>query len=161
VGQARALNAVGWFHIQLGGHEMGLMHCQRAHDLQKEIGDQFGQAETLSSIARAYQHLGRYQEAVAHYQEARQLFREFGVRNSEADALADLGDAHLAGGHPAAAIEAWHCALAILSELGHPDASLVRGKLDNLAGAASLPEHRSGVGDNQPRSAGEAAAFAS
>jgi len=160
-GQARALNAVGWFHIQLGGHEMGLMHCQRAHDLQKEIGDQFGQAETLSSIARAYQHLGRYQEAVAHYQEARQLFREFGVRNSEADALADLGDAHLAGGHPAAAIEAWHCALAILSELGHPDASLVRGKLDNLAGAASLPEHRSGVGDNQPRSAGEAAAFAS
>ena len=159
-GQARALNAVGWFHIQLGGHEMGLMHCQRAHDLQKEIGDQFGQAETLSSIARAYQHLGRYQEAVAHYQEARQLFREFGVRNSEADALADLGDAHLAGGHPAAAIEAWHCALAILSELGHPDASLVRGKLDNLAGAASLPEHRSGVGDNQPRSAGEAAVFA-
>jgi DNA-binding SARP family transcriptional activator/tetratricopeptide (TPR) repeat protein len=156
-GQARALNAVGWFHIQLGGHEMGLMHCQRALDLQREIGDQFGQAEARSSIACAYQHLGRYQEAVAYYQEARQVFREFGVRNSEADALAYLGDAHLAGGHPAAAIEAWHRALAILSELGHPDASLVRGKLDSLAGVASLPKHRSGVGDNRPRSAEKAA----
>jgi DNA-binding SARP family transcriptional activator len=159
-GQARALNAVGWFHIQLGGDEMGLMHCQRALDLQKEIGDQFGQAEALSSIARAYQHLGRYQEAVAHYQEARQLLREFGVRNIEADFLACLGDAHLAAGHPAAAIEAWHRALAILSELGHPDASLVRGKLDSLASLASPPKHRSGVGGNQPRSAGETA-FAS
>ncbi len=139
---------------------MGLMHCQRALDLEREIGDQFGLAETLSSIASAYQHLGRYQEAVAHYQQALQLFREFGARNAEAKALAYLGDAHLAGGHPAAAIEAWHRALAILSELGHPDASLVRGKLDNLAGAASLPGHRGGVGNNQPRSA-EKAAFAS
>lgn len=159
-GQARALNAVGWFHIQLGGHEIGLMHCQRALDLQREIGDQYGLAETLSSAAPAYQQLGRYQEAVAHYQEALQLFREFGLRNYEADALAYLGDAHLAGGNPAAAIDAWDRALVILSELGHPDASLVRGKLDNLAGLASLPKHRGGVGDNQPRSAGEAA-FAS
>jgi DNA-binding SARP family transcriptional activator len=160
-GQARALNAVGWFHIQLGGHETGLMHCKPALDLQKEIGDQFGQAETLGSIASAHQHLGRHQEAVAHYQQALQLFREFGARHGEADTLSCLGDAYLADGHPAAARKAWHCALAIFFELGHPDASQVRGKIDNLNDTmVSLPKHSSAISDNQPRSAGEAS-FAS
>jgi DNA-binding SARP family transcriptional activator len=157
-GQARALSAVGWFHIQLGGHETGLMHCQRALDLQREIDDQVGQAETLSSIASAYQHLGRHQEAVAHYQQALQLFREFGARHGEADTLACLGDAYLACGHSAAALEVWHCALVILFELGHPDASQVHSKIDNLTNTmASLPKLRGAVGGNQPRSPGETA----
>jgi DNA-binding SARP family transcriptional activator/tetratricopeptide (TPR) repeat protein/CheY-like chemotaxis protein len=151
-GQARSLSAVGWFHIQLGDPEIGLMHCRQALDLQKEIGDQLSQAETLSSIASGYQHLGHHQEAVAHYQQALELFREFGARHGEAVTLAYLGDAHLAGGDPAAALEAWHLALAILSELGHPEASQVRGKLDNLAGKASLPNYRGAAGDDQPRS---------
>ena len=138
-GQARALNAVGWFHIQLGGHETGLMHCRLALDLQKEIGDQFGQAESLSSIARAYLHLGRQEEAIAHYQQALQLVREFGIRQSEADILVGLGDAHLAGGHPADAHDAWRRALAIFFQLGHPKASQVRSKLDELVDKTILP----------------------
>jgi DNA-binding SARP family transcriptional activator len=151
-GQARSLSAVGWFHIQLGDPDTGLMHCRQALDLQKEIGDQLSQAETLSSIASGYQHLGRHQEAVAHYRQALELFREFGARHGEAVTLAYLGDAHLAGGDPVAALEAWHLALAILSELGHPEASHVRSKLDNLAGKASLPNYRGATGDDQPRS---------
>jgi DNA-binding SARP family transcriptional activator len=160
-GQARALSAVGWFHIQLGGHEIGLMHCQQALDLQREIDDQVGQAETLNSIASACQHLGRHQEAVTHYQLALHLYGEFGARHGEADTLSSLGDAYLADGQPGAARKAWHRALAIFFELGHPDASKVRGKIDNLDDTmASLPRRRSALSDNQPRSAGEAS-FAS
>ena len=46
-GRARELNAVGWFHAQLGDYEQGLACCQEALDVQREIGDLFGQAETL------------------------------------------------------------------------------------------------------------------
>jgi DNA-binding SARP family transcriptional activator/Tfp pilus assembly protein PilF len=135
-GQARALNAVGWFHVQLGNHEAGLLHCQGALDLHKEIDDQFGLAETLHSVASAYQHLGRHPEAVAHYRQALSLCREFGDRSQEADTLACLGDTHLSGGDPVAAREAWQLALAILGELGHPQAAQVRGKLENLMDTA-------------------------
>jgi tetratricopeptide (TPR) repeat protein len=155
-GQARALNAVGWFHIQLGGHETGLMHCGQALDLQEEIGDQFGQAESLSSMARAYLHLGRQDEAIAHYEQALRLAHEFGMRQNEANILVGLGDAHLAGGHAATAHDAWRRALAIFFELGHPNASQVRSKLDQLVDKTIPPKHR-GAGDDRPRSPGEAA----
>ena len=45
-GQARALNAVGWFHLQLGAPEKALVHCQLALALHKEIEDQIWQANT-------------------------------------------------------------------------------------------------------------------
>ena len=35
-GQARSLNAVGWFHIQLGDPEQGLRDCQHALDMQRD-----------------------------------------------------------------------------------------------------------------------------
>jgi tetratricopeptide (TPR) repeat protein len=104
--------------------------------LHKEIDDQFGLAETLHSVASAYQHLGRHPEAVAHYRQALSLCREFGDRSQEADTLACLGDTHLSGGNPVAAREAWQLALAILGELGHPQAAQVRGKLENLMDTA-------------------------
>jgi DNA-binding SARP family transcriptional activator len=160
-GLARALNAVGWAHIQLGGHKIGLMHCQQALDLQREIDDQVGLAETLNSIASACQHLSRHHEAVAHYQQALHLYRDLGARHGEADTLSCLGDAYLADGHPSGARKAWHHALAIFFELGHPDASKVRAKIDNLdSTVASLPEQSGAISDNQPRSPG-AASFAS
>jgi DNA-binding SARP family transcriptional activator/tetratricopeptide (TPR) repeat protein len=140
-GQARTLNAVGWFHIQLGENEEGLMHCQRALDLQRETGDQVGLAETLDSIASACHHLGRYQEAVAHYQQAADLRHELGFRHIEASMLGRLGDVHRANSQPAAAAAAWQRALAILDELGLPEAMQLREKLDKLAAVQSqLPQ---------------------
>jgi hypothetical protein len=44
---------------------------------------------------------------------------------------------HLASGRATEAREAWQAALAILDELGHPEASQVREKLENLASAQS------------------------
>jgi len=148
-GQARTLNAVGWFHIQLGENEEGLMHCQRALDLQRETGDQVGLAETLDSIASACHHLGRYQEAVAHYQQAADLRHELGFRHIEASMLGRLGDVHRANAHPGAAAAAWQRALAILDELGLPEAMQVREKLDSLSAAADVANRSQPTGEQQ------------
>jgi hypothetical protein len=43
--------------------------------------------------------------------------------------LDHLGDTHAAAGDPGAARAAWQQALAILTELDHPDAERLRGKL--------------------------------
>ena len=77
---ARALNAVGWFHILLGNPAEGLVHCQHALDLQRGNADRFGQGDTLDSIARAYRFLAQYDDAIACYQQALDLYREFGDR---------------------------------------------------------------------------------
>jgi DNA-binding SARP family transcriptional activator/tetratricopeptide (TPR) repeat protein len=148
-GQAKALNAVGWFHIQLGDYETGLMHCRQALELQTETGDQVGRAETLHSIASACHHLGRYQEAVEGYLQALDLSHELGLRYTEV-ILADLGDAHLANGQSAAAAAAWQRALAILDELGLPQAMQVREKLDNLP--AGVAKGRQEIGEEQSQS---------
>jgi tetratricopeptide (TPR) repeat protein len=148
-GQAKALNAVGWFHIQLGDYESGLMHCRQALDLQTETGDQVGQTETLDSIASACHHLGRYQEAVAYYLQAVDLSHELRLRYSEASILASLGDAHRANGDSASAAAAWQRALAILDELGLPEATQVREKLDQMTAEAGLAKHRQPIGEEQ------------
>jgi hypothetical protein len=57
------------------------------------------------------------------------MFRELGDRFNEADVLAHLGDYHRDTGDPAAAIQHWRRALAILDELHHPNAAKVRAKL--------------------------------
>jgi len=46
--------------------------------------------------------------------------------------LACLGDTYLAAGDSGAAGTAWRKALAILDDLGHPDAARVRAKLKTL-----------------------------
>ena len=126
------MNAVGWFHIQLGDHEEGLVHCQRALDMQKEIPDRLSQAETLDSIACAYRFLARYDEATAYYYQALRLFREFGgVLRSPA--LVFIGDTRLAAGDPESAGTAWRDAVAILDDLRLPEAVGMRARLSNLA----------------------------
>jgi DNA-binding SARP family transcriptional activator/tetratricopeptide (TPR) repeat protein len=131
-GQARALNAIGWFHLKLGDPEEALLHCQQALAMQREIGDRFYQANTLDSIAGVYHRLGRHEEAATHYLEALDLYHDFGDLYSEAETWVGLGDTYLAADDPASASAAWRNALAILDDLGHPDAAHVRGKLQTL-----------------------------
>jgi DNA-binding SARP family transcriptional activator len=149
IGEARALNAVGWFQIQLGDYEKGLVHCQQALDLQTETGDQAGRAQTLDSIASACHHLGRYQEAVARYLQAADLSHELGLRYYEAGILGRLGDVHGANAQSASAAAAWQRALAILDELGLPEAMQIREKLDQLAAVAGVASHRQPIDEEQ------------
>jgi hypothetical protein len=50
IGQARALNNLGWLHTQLGDHDGALVHSAVALDLQREIGDRRGEAATWQAV---------------------------------------------------------------------------------------------------------------
>jgi tetratricopeptide (TPR) repeat protein len=128
-GQANSLNGLGWLHVQLGDYETALEYCKQALTLQQELGDRQGEAGTWDSIGLAYHHLGRHADAIAAYQQTVTLHRDIGNRLYEADTLAHLGDAYRANGDTAAARKCWRKALAILTDLDHPDAEQVRARL--------------------------------
>jgi DNA-binding SARP family transcriptional activator len=136
-GQAMALNSVGWFHAVLGDHEQAVSCCEQALERFRALGSRDGMANALDSLGYAHQQSGNYPAAIACCVRALGLHRENGSRWGAAETLGHLGDAHRAAGRPAEARTAWEEALAILDDLGHPDASQIRAKLQELA--ADLP----------------------
>ncbi len=138
-GQARALNAVGWHLAHLGEHEQALTYCEQALELHQQIGNRRGEGETWDSLGYIHCRRGHHQPAVDCYQRALVLLRETGDRYYEATTLTRLGDAQLTLGDPDAARGVWTDALHILDDLGHPDAELVRAKLQPDAASTPLP----------------------
>jgi tetratricopeptide (TPR) repeat protein len=132
LGQARALNGIGWSHTLLGEHQEALAYCQQALTLHREIGDRHGEADTWDSLGYIHHQLGQHIEAATYYQHAVNLFRELGNRYDQAVTLIRLGDAHHAADSDGAA-HAWRLALDILDEMGHADAEQVRARLHTLA----------------------------
>ncbi|MGA5300312.1 AfsR/SARP family transcriptional regulator [Nucisporomicrobium flavum] len=128
-GQASALNAIGWHHAHLGDPQRALACCGQSLALHERLGNRHGIALTLDSLGYAYHQLGRYFEAAVHYARAVGLFGDLGDRYREGATYARLGDAHDAAGDVEAARLAWRDGLAVLTELGHPEAAAVRTKL--------------------------------
>jgi tetratricopeptide (TPR) repeat protein len=127
--EADALNAVGWLHARLGDHERTLEFCGQALGQHQELGNRRGEAQTWDSLGVAYHHLGRHTDAIAACQQALTLLRDQGNRYNEADTLVHLGDAYHARGDTGAARDTWRAALAILTDLDHPDAEQLRTRL--------------------------------
>ncbi|WP_262285210.1 BTAD domain-containing putative transcriptional regulator [Micromonospora sp. MA102] len=127
--QAVALNAIGWYHSQLGEHRDAITFCRRALALSEQVGSAYGQANTWDSIGFAHHHLGEHEQAVDCFQQALTLFAEMGDRHAEGIVLDHLGDTWAAAGRPAAARDAWRRSLALFEELGHTDSGAVRRKL--------------------------------
>jgi tetratricopeptide (TPR) repeat protein len=73
--------------------------------------------------------LGRLDEAIAYYQEALARHQAAGHRLYQASVWIHLGDVHRDAGRPADAGSAWRAALAILDDLGHPEAAEVLARL--------------------------------
>jgi tetratricopeptide (TPR) repeat protein len=137
IGQAGALNAVGWLHVQLREYRQALGFCQRSIDLHEEIGDARGQANAWDSLGYAHHHLGQYGRAIRCYEYAFERVHELRDEFQEADVLTHLADSHLAAGNIEPARHAWRRALTILDRLGHADADDVRAKL-NASAVTSL-----------------------
>jgi DNA-binding SARP family transcriptional activator/tetratricopeptide (TPR) repeat protein len=131
-GQAAALNMVGMSHARLGDHRQAVTACQQALHLYQELGDRFGQALARDSLGQAHHHLGHLAEALVSYQHALDLHGDVGNRYYQADTLSHLGDTHHAAGSPESARTAWEQALTILDQLNHPDAALVRARIDQI-----------------------------
>ena len=108
--------------------------------LCRELGDGLGEAAAWDSLGYIYGHADSYTEAVACHQRAIELTVQLGGRYHQADALTHLGSTHHTAGNLPSARQVWRQALAILDELGHPDASQVRARLMSLGQpGAQLP----------------------
>ncbi|MFE3652386.1 tetratricopeptide repeat protein [Streptomyces sp. NPDC059152] len=129
LGQAQTLTAIGWSHARLGDYAQALACCRQALPVLEEFDDRERQAHAWDSIAYAHSYLGQHSQAAACYRRALDLCRDLGDRPLEADILNRFGDAHHAAHHPDAAHDAWQHALDILTELDHPYAARIRGKL--------------------------------
>jgi len=136
-GEARSLNAVGWFRLHLGDHEQAIEYCLRALEIQDKLGDRFAAADTLDSLGGAYHQLGRFEEAADHYRQALDRFRETGDLFNEALSLVGLGRARLAVGDSDPSRAAWELAVGIFERLDRPESQSVRMKLKDLHPKAS------------------------
>lgn len=119
-----------------GHHEEALRHAQQAHEIfgraalavLRETDALVGLSRTLDSIGYIHHRMGRYDESIASYREAIDLYRRVGDRYNEADGLGRLAEVHRDAGNRDAARTAWRRALAILDDLGHPDAEAIRAR---------------------------------
>jgi len=126
---AVALNAVGWYHCELGYYGRGIDCCQQALSVARTINSIYCESNALDSLGYAYHHLGRYAQAIDHYRGALTLLREMGDRTSSAIALDHLGDSYQAAGDVMRARLTWQEALAEFEDVSHPEADHVRRKL--------------------------------
>jgi tetratricopeptide (TPR) repeat protein len=128
-GQAGALNNTGWYQIQLGEYELARGNCQQALTMFRQAGSQYGVAHTLDSLGYACFKLGDYGSAVSCFEQALSTFSETGDHLNRVDTLAHLVETYLAAGNQRAADETRQRALAILDDLHHADAAVLRAKL--------------------------------
>jgi DNA-binding SARP family transcriptional activator/tetratricopeptide (TPR) repeat protein/transcriptional regulator with XRE-family HTH domain len=138
-GQAHALNAVGWDNAQLGNYQRALSYCGKALKLHRESGNRLGEAATLDSLGYCCHQAGHYSQAIAYYRQALPAYADAGDRYLRAQTLIHLGETHRANGDQEATRDVWLQALAILSDLHHPDAAPIRAKLHDLTAPTPLP----------------------
>jgi tetratricopeptide (TPR) repeat protein len=130
---ANALNLLGWFYALTGEHDRAIHYCEEALALHRRLGNANGEAATWDSLGYAHHHRGRHRDAVMCFEHAVDLNQRLGDRYQLALNLIHLADVHDAGQARPAAAAALERALAILTELDHPDAAPVRDKLHALA----------------------------
>lgn len=129
IGEAHALNAVGFNYALAGQYADALRYCSQALSLATEIRERRAEAQAWGSLGVIQEYTGHVGQAISCYQRSLALHRELSDRYLTAKLLTHLGGAHQAAGDITAASNAWIEALAILDDLGHPDAYQVRAKL--------------------------------
>jgi tetratricopeptide (TPR) repeat protein len=134
--RARALNNSGLMRAELGDSAAAEVRCTQALELFREMGNSLGEAATWDTLGQIHLSNKENTEAINCFQQSVQLQRDIGNRYSVATTLANLADALAAAGNAPGARDAWKEALAILTEMRHPDAAEIARKLRSLG---SLP----------------------
>jgi DNA-binding SARP family transcriptional activator len=128
--QAMALNDLGYGYALVGNHKQAIDCCERALAGIQEFDEPSTEAAIWHSIGFIRQRLGDHWQAIGCYERSLGLARSLCDRFNEADTLASIGDTHASAGDAIAARRAWTDALRVFEEIQHPDAELVRAKLD-------------------------------
>ena len=143
---AHACNNLGYDFALRGDADQALAYCRRALDLFHQARtDPTLEAHIHDSLGYAYRCLGDQRQAIDSYWRAVRTAQAIGAPHLGASALRNLGDCHAAAGDAEAAVDVWQLALAMLDDLGHPDAAVVRRKIIELRGAA----HNGSAGDGR------------
>jgi DNA-binding SARP family transcriptional activator/tetratricopeptide (TPR) repeat protein len=136
-GQAYTHRMIAMVLTDQGHVPEALRHNRRALGLYRAAGNRRGEGVALNELGWHHGLLGQYRAGVTYCTEAERLLRGLDDpvgRGAALDSLGylhrRLGDTHAAAGNTAAARAAWRQALAILTELGHPD---TRQLLERLA----------------------------
>ncbi len=130
LGQAKALSILGWNQALLGRFRAAVASCEKGLAL---TGASVAiEGPTLDILGVCHHRLGDHERALSYFRRSLVIFRELGDRFHEAIVLNHLGDAYDTVGEAAAAIAAWREALALLDQLGHPDATQTQARLQKL-----------------------------
>jgi tetratricopeptide (TPR) repeat protein len=121
---------IGWCRAQLHDYADAVACCEEALTVFRATGDHAGYANTADSLGFACHRLGLTGQAITAYRDAIDRWRTVGDRYGLAQSLIHLGDVHADVGSIGDAVDAWQDGLAILDDLGHPDAADVRRKVD-------------------------------
>jgi DNA-binding SARP family transcriptional activator len=133
--EADSRNAIGWNLAHLGEYRAALAQCEQARDLLDDLDDQHILISVLDSIGYIRSHLDDQAGAVAVYEQALTGARRLGDRYLEGRVAANLAGCLERVGDPTAAVVLLRQAVAILDELGHPEAEQVRDDLSRLTAA--------------------------
>jgi DNA-binding SARP family transcriptional activator/tetratricopeptide (TPR) repeat protein len=133
IGEATGLTDLGIIELRLGRPGRAADHHRTALALFLETGDLLGEAWARNGLGEATTSLGRPADAIDHHTTALDTATRIGDRDQQARAHAGLGDAHRALRDPARAREHYQRAVTLFTELGLPEAELLRVHLDGVA----------------------------
>jgi len=131
-GEGGTLNELGNIYRRLGRHGEALDHHHQALTLIRQAGSSYLEAQILNDLGATCAAAGRAGQAAARHSEA--LVLATGTRNPYEQARAHDGIAHaLHRADPGAAQQHRDQALALITELGIPEAHLPYAPLDVLS----------------------------
>ena len=127
--ETSALDTLGRLHAHAGRYTAALNSGEQALAIARVIEDRHLEASALNSLGEVLAAAGQPEAALPRHRSARTVAREADDRDEQARALAGLGQALHATGHAAEAHQHWQEAFAIYTDLGVPDADMVRARM--------------------------------
>ncbi|MGI5507158.1 tetratricopeptide repeat protein [Lentzea sp. CA-135723] len=134
VGEAEVLVNLGATHERMGRYETAADLCRDAEELAVRLGDRLLRCAALNGRGRALCGLSRFDEALACHEEALTHAREIQDPEQEARSFDELAAVRSHTGDVAEARRLLNAALTIYETLRMPEATVVRQRLDVLAG---------------------------
>lgn len=129
---AFCLSALGWYNARLGQDEPAIGYSTKALELLRGVGDRDCEAHVLRTLGHVHHRRADVDLTIKYHKLACDLFQDLGDVYSEAMTADELGDACNVNGDSDAARTAWQRAATLLTALDHPDAAVVRTKLNSV-----------------------------
>jgi len=129
VGQAKVLESLGNVDCEQQRYEQALARYSDALDIATQIGSQGSEVSARNGAGETLSGAGQTQRSAAQHESALKKAQITGDRYEQARALNGLAHARQADGDHDTARRFWQDALAIYTEIGVPEADIVRSRL--------------------------------